>query len=177
MDAWVVATGAAGATPLLTVDRDSFDATIAGFGPEARQWCEANAFTGESGRFLALPGTGGAVRAILAGCDRRDAVFTLSSLPVRLPEGRYALDPRGLTLDAGDVALGWALGAYQFKRYRKPVRPPAQLVVDAATVARSAAMAAAVYQVRDLINTPTEDLGPAELAQAVHTLADRHGAT
>ncbi len=177
MDAWVIAANAAGATPLLCVDRESFSTTIDSFGAHARRWCEANAFAGEGGRFLALPDADGGTLAILAGCERRDPVFTLASLPVRLPEGRYALDPRGVVLDAGDVALGWALGAYQFNRYRKPARAPAQLVIDAATAARSAAMAAAVYQVRDLINTPTEDLGPAELAGAVRALAERHGAT
>ena len=177
MDAWLIAANATDATPLVCADRENFDTTIATFGAQARRWCEANAFAGEAGRFLALPNTDGGTLAVLAGCDRRDPVFALASLPVRLPEGRYALDPRGVALDPADVALGWALGAYQFKRYRKPARAPAQLVIAAATAARSAAMAAAVYQVRDLINTPTEDLGPAELADAVRTLATQHGAT
>ena len=176
MDAWVIAANAADATPLHAVDRESFDTTIGAFGAEARRWCAANAFAGEAGRFLALPGADGGVLVVLAGCDRRDPVFALASLPVRLPEGRYALDPRGLALDAGDVALGWALGAYQFTRYRKPVRVAAQLVIDPAIAQRSASMAEAIYHVRDLINTPTEDLGPAELGQAVRALAERHDA-
>ena len=178
MDAWVIAANAADATPLLGVDRENFEATVSTFGAEARRWCTANAFAGEAGRFLALPAADGGALAVLAGCDRRDPMFALASLPVRLPEGRYALDPSGgLALDGGDVALGWALGAYQFNRYRKPARAPAQLVIDAATAKRSAPMAEAIYHVRDLINTPTEDLGPVELAGAVRTLAERHGAT
>jgi len=106
-----------------------------------------------------------------------DSVFGLASLPVRLPEGRYVLDTRGFALNASDLALGWALGAYQFTRYRKPARAPARLVVDATTAAHVAPMAQAIYHVRDLINTPTEDMGPADLAGAVRALAERQGAS
>jgi len=174
MHAWTTTT--ADAIPLIPVDRDHFAAVVTAFGDEARRWCAANAFAGEPGRFLALPGNDGSVHAVIAGCDARDPMFGLSSLPVRLPEGIYALDTRGLALDAGDVALGWALGAYQFTRYKKPARVPAQLVVDASTAARMAPFAHAITQVRDLINTPTEDMGPVELAAAARALAERHGA-
>ena len=176
MDAWSIAGNADGATPLIALDRERFDAVVSALGDSARRWCATNAFAGQAGHFLALPGADGAATALLAGCDPRDPLFGLASLPVRLPEARYALDPRGLALDADRVALGWALGAYRFTRYRKPVRASAQLVVDAAVAARTAPMANAIYQVRDLINTPTEDMGPAELAGAVRMLAERHGA-
>ncbi|MFI4969781.1 MAG: leucyl aminopeptidase family protein, partial [Lysobacterales bacterium] len=176
MNAWVVSADAGDAIPLLAVDRGNFPTLVDGLGAQAKRWCAANGFAGEAGRFLALPGTDGSACAVLAGCDRRDPVFGLASLPVRLPEGRYALDPRGLDLDIGDAALGWALGAYQFTRYKKPTRAPAQLVVDAATAARVAPMVEAIQQVRDLINTPTEHMGPVELSAAVRALAERHGA-
>ena len=177
MNAWITTADAAGATPLIAVDHENFAAVIDQFGAEARRWCDANAFAAEAGRFLALPGSDGAVRAVLAGCDRHDALAGLATLPLRLPVGRYALDARGLALDAGDVALGWALGAYRFDRYRTAARAPAQLVVDDTTARRVSPMVEAVQRVRDLINTPTEDMGPAELAGAVRALAERHGAT
>ncbi len=177
MNAWVNPAEARDAIALLAVDRETFATIVAAFGEAAQRWCAANAFAGESGRFLALPGADGAPLAMLVGCDRNDAIFSLASLPPRLPEGRYVLDARGLALDAGDAALGWALGAYRFTRYRNPTRAPAQLVVDAATSARIAPLVEAIFQVRDLINTPTEDMGPAELGQAVRKLAERHGAS
>ncbi len=176
MDAWIDPARAAQATPLLAVDRDNFVAVAELFGAHARRWCAANGFAGEPGRFVAIPGPDGNPAAVLAGCDRRDALFGLASLPSRLPQGDYALDPRGLALDAGHVALGWALGAYQFTRYKKPSRMAARLVVAADTAAQVLPLAEAAFQVRDLINTPTEDMGPAELAAAVRALAERHGA-
>jgi leucyl aminopeptidase len=176
MDAWSMTKDADGATPLIAVDRANFAAVADALGATVRRWCAANGFAGEAGRFVLVPDADGAAGVVLAGCDAREGVFALASLPPRLPEGRYALDARGLALDAGDVALGWALGAYQFTRYRKPARKPAQLVIDDAVAARVEALAAAAYQVRDLVNTPTEDMGPAELAGAVRALAERHGA-
>lgn len=181
MDAWIVAdtapdANAPAAIPLLAVDRESFPAVAVALGETAQRWCTANDFAGEAGRFVTLPDASGAAAAVLAGCDRRDALFALASLPQRLPEGRYALDARGLALDAGEVALGWALGAYRFTRYKKPSRRPAQLVVAADVAQRTTPLAEAIFQVRDLINTPTEDMGPAELAGALRALAQRHGA-
>jgi len=177
MHAWIDAADAPEAIPLLAVDKDNLDAVCGLFGPEVRRWCAAHAFAGDNGRFVLVPGKDGAPAAVLAGCDRRDPLFALASLPLRLPEGDYALDARGLALDPVQVALGWALGGYQFDRYRKALRKPARLAVDAETAHDATPQADAIRRVRDLVNTPTEDLGPAELAGEVRRLAERHGAS
>ena len=176
MHAWITSAGSTGATPLIAVDREHLASACAALGADAAPWCAANGFGGEAGRFLMLPDAGGGVRAVLAGCDRRDPTLALAWLPLRLPEGLYAPDARGIAFDAADLALGWALGAYQFTRYKAPARAPAQLVVAAEDAARVAPLADAITRVRDLINTPTEDMGPAELAGEVRALAERHGA-
>jgi leucyl aminopeptidase len=73
-----------------------------------------------------------------------------------------------------DVALGWALGAYRFTRFKPAKRGPARLVppdgFDASPVA-------AIWRARDLINTPANHLGPAELAAAVQEVGAAHGAS
>ena len=175
--AWIDAADASAAIPLFAVDKENLDAVCALFGAEVRRWCSAHAFAGEAGRFVLVPGKDGAPAAVLAGADRRDPLFALASLPLRLPEGDYALDARGLALDASQAALGWALGSYQFDRYRKTMRKPARLVVDAAVDKSATPLVDAIMRVRNLVNTPTEDLGPAELAAEVRQLAEQHGAT
>jgi len=177
MHAWVDAADAPSATPLLAVDKDNLDSVCALFGPEVRRWCASHAFGGEAGRFVLIPGKDGAPSALLAGVDKRDAIYGLASLPFRLPEGDYTVDVRGLALDDAQIALGWALGSYQFTRYKKATRKPARLVVDAEARARAQPIADATFKVRDLVNTPTEDMGPEQLANEVRDLADRHGAT
>src|SRR5512144_990909 len=99
MHAWVDAAETRTATPLLAVDKDNLDAVCALFGAEVRRWCTAHAFAGEPGRFVLVPGKDGAAAAVLAGCDKRDALYGLASLPLRLPDGDYAVDARGLALD------------------------------------------------------------------------------
>jgi leucyl aminopeptidase len=93
-----------------------------------------------------------------------------------LPAGTYRLEnPQGLATAA---ALGWALGCYAFVRYRPAKRRPADLVwPEGADRAAVQSAAAATEMVRDLVNTPAADLGPAELEALVGELAGRHGAT
>ncbi len=176
MHAWTPAAAATNALPLIAVDRNQLAASLDALGSNARSWVEANAFRADAGSFLALPDAAGGISAVLAGCDPQQGPFALATLPRRLPPGDYRLDPRGLALDAEDAALGWALGNYRFARYRTPAAPAARLVVDADIIARVTPLADAACRVRDLVNTPTEDMGPAELAGAVRALAERHAA-
>ena len=73
--------------------------------------------------------------------------------------------------------LGLVLGGYQFTRYGKKagtrIRVASAPGADYAHVCR---VADAVFLVRDLVNTPTNDLGPDELELAVRRLAKAHKA-
>ena len=75
--------------------------------------------------------------------------------------------------DQRAAALGWALGAYQFTRYRAATRAPASLAVPAADLAPLQQLIDATALVRDLVNTPTEDMGPEQLADAVQARRPR----
>ncbi len=164
------------ATPLTVVDRAHLPVVLERLGEAARRWCAAQGFTGAAGSFVALPGANGAIERVLAGSDAADPVFALAALPPCLPVGDYALDPLGLPLDPAQAAFGWALGAYRFNRYRKAAREPARLALDATVAQQARPLVEAAFQVRDLVNTPTEDLGPAELSAVVRALAERCGA-
>ena len=80
----------------------------------------------------------------------------------RLPGGRYAL-PKGMAKETAEAAaLGWAMGCYRFDRYKQAAQPTPQLVLPGSVDKKSVAeMAASLYLVRDLINTPASDMGPA----------------
>ena len=73
--------------------------------------------------------------------------------------------------------LRWPLrvGAYRFTRYRKAEGRKVTLdlpqSVDREDLER---VVEAVTLTRDLINTPANDMGPAELEEAVRALAARH---
>ena len=117
-----------------TVDMAGMAAAEERLGPVHKQWLVSTAFRPTPGAVLVLPDVKGTISRILVGVDRADPIAALGSLPTRLPEGLYELADEGVIEDRDLLALGWALGAYRFDRYRTRARPTAQLVVDAATL-------------------------------------------
>lgn len=141
------------------------------------RWVKATGFEAEPGRHLMLPGEDGRPGGVLLGVEERPDIWSWGGLPLALPEGRYRVVSGGAPERATRAALGWGLGGYQFTRYRKAKRKPAELVwPDAADRAAVERAIAATFLVRDLVNTPAEDMGPAELAAASQKLARTHGA-
>jgi leucyl aminopeptidase len=141
-----------------------------------RSWLDENRFDGSPGSVCLLADEHGKLARVIVGVDRQDALSALAALPMTLPQGEYALAADGVALDPQLAALGWALGAYQFTRYRKAKRAPATLAVDAKTLAALEPLIEATSLVRDLVNTPTEDMGPKHLADAVKQLGKAHKA-
>ena len=173
--------GGRAATAVIAVDPKALASVARTLGKGAASWIKASGFGGEAGRFCLVPDAQGQLCAVLVGISRADDIYTLSTLPQSLPGGNYRLgispqDPAGIVLNPQRAALGWGLGAYRYTRYRKPARAPAQLVVDRATLRAVASSLKGIYRVRDLVNTPTEDMGPAELAAEIRQLAKAHGA-
>ena len=156
-------------------------AAISGTLPaQARQFASANDFTAKPGKCLTLPSPDGQIAQVLFGLENatgksRD-LFRPGVLPGLLPPGvyRFANAPHDTRL----AALAFALGSYRFGRYRKASKPDVRLVppegVDVADIMR---MAEAATLARDLINTPSNDMGPEELALAAQALATRFGAS
>ncbi|WP_434616159.1 leucyl aminopeptidase family protein [Azospirillum sp. B2RO_4] len=146
---------------------------LAGQSPAVASWVKAVGFTGEAGSTVFLPGPDGAVAHVLAGVSAVDDLWAFAGLPASLPAGSYRIDAAMDARAATRAALGWALGSYRFSRYRKPPEKGfANLVwpaeADHGEVERAAT---ATWMVRDLVNTPACDMGPAELAQAAQDLA------
>jgi leucyl aminopeptidase len=159
--------------PITIISAPEWEKTRGGLSAAARAWCEANGFKAQPGRSLCVPGDAGAIEQVLVG--RPDDGLALSKLCRTLPEGRYRL--QGPAADAQLIALGWCLEAYGFGAYGKPQQPLAKLVCPQG-VDRPAVLSAAraSYLVRDLVNTPASDMGPAELEAAVRQVARAHKA-
>jgi leucyl aminopeptidase len=166
-------------TPITFVTKSTLDSVTAHLGPTERQFAKASAFTGKPGQYLGLPDSKGALTHVLFGLEDATAEwhdpFRAGQLPGLLPSGvyRFANAPHDLRL----ATLAFALGSYKFSRYRKTKLSGAKLVppdgVDISDISR---MAEAATLARDLINTPSNNMGPDELADAAKTLADRFGA-
>ena len=177
MHAFIETRRAAKAIALTAVTKATLRAIASRLGKSAANWIAASGFDASPGTFCLLPDAQGNVKRVLAGIAAPGDLYALAALPFKLPEGSYRLDCMGLALDNERAALGWGLGAYCFARYRKAARASAKLALEPATLRSIQARLEASVRVRDLVNTPTEDLGPAELAAEVAALATTHGAT
>jgi leucyl aminopeptidase len=134
------------------------------------------------GELRLLPGPGGVSGAVVGlGTEkaRRRTRFGLAKAFAALPAGDWHLDGPLSEAQADEAALAALLCQYRFDRYRpgKAEKPQARIKPPAGVeAARFAAMAEGEFLTRDLINTPAQDMGPAELEQAARDLAARHGA-
>lgn len=163
--------------PLELIRKAELSAWLDGAEPAAAAWVRGTGFTAEPGAVALLPGEGGRLARALVGVPDRLDLWSLAGLPGSLPKGSYVLPDRLDGREATAAAIGWALGCYQFTRYRKSTKEFAHLVMPAGADRQAVErVVTATALVRDLVNTPAEDLGPPELAQAAEKLADEFGA-
>jgi leucyl aminopeptidase len=161
--------GKSQATPIWFVHTGNFDSVSRDIGERGRTFVAAAGFEAKPGRLMLLPATDGT----LADENEIDR-FRPGQLSGQLPPGtyRFANAPH----DSRLAALAFALGAYQFARYRKADARNVRLVVpegvDGEDLSR---IAEGVTLCRDLTNTPSNDMGPAELEAAGRALAKEHG--
>ncbi|MDE3140778.1 MAG: leucyl aminopeptidase family protein [Pseudomonadota bacterium] len=164
------------AVPIESLDAAALPACRKRLGAAQRRWLQASGFDARAGSVLLLPDADGGLARVLVGVDREEPLWALAALAQGLPEGDYALAAEGVLADTRLAALGFALGAYRYARYRKASRAPARLVVAPALRVELQPLLDAATQVRDWVNTPTEDMGPADLAAAARALGKTHGA-
>lgn len=165
----------AAATPVHAIDRDGLAKLSL---PETtRRWFAATGFKAAPDSHCLVPAADGGVAEVWAGVRSASHPWGLAALPRTLPPGRYRLGDAGLALEPQAAAFSWELGSYVFDLYKPAKRAAAELVLaPSAEATRGLLLAGAVASVRDLVNTPAEQMGPGHLAQAVAMVAQQHGA-
>lgn len=163
----------ADALPIHLVAKDGLES--AGLAPEILAWANANGFAGEAGKVLAVPGANGRLAGALFGTGQSESGLAFGALARNLPQGawHFAAQPSHPEL----AALGVALGGYTFTRYGKKSGREVRLALpEGVDATRVNHMVESIFLVRDLVNTPTNDMGPSALEAAVRKLASVHGA-
>ncbi len=167
------------AVPILFVTARNFAEATKILDARELVFVKAAGFEGKPGKHLIVPNEAGKLACVLFGLEQADDpakdLFRPGALVGLLPPGtyRFANAPHHARLGA----LAFALGSYQFARYRKAQTRDVRLVVpdgvdgeDLSRIVEASTLA------RDLINTPSNDMGPAELEEAARALAKQHGA-
>jgi len=150
--------------------------------PQAVTWVNSTEFKAKLGSTALIPNADGGLDQVLFGwgteAARQRGRFHFGALAGKLPAGTYTLASGLSGQDLVEAALGWLLEGYRFHRYVSGKPPRAALVApDGLDAARLEYIAAGAFTAQDLINTPTNDMGPEQLHAAFEALAARFGAS
>jgi leucyl aminopeptidase len=166
--------------PLWLLYEHEIDAWRAAQPPTIAQWTILQNFKGEKHRVVLLPDSDGTLKGAVGGLGRRQGPLSLwhaAGFIERLPSRRFRLAQEWSAEDATQLCLGFAYGAYRFDRYRPAKCEPASVEAPPNADVRFVTLASeSLRMARDWINTPAQDLGPAQLAAGARALAERHRA-
>ncbi|CAM3356794.1 leucyl aminopeptidase family protein [Asticcacaulis taihuensis] len=164
---------------LIALFEEEAAAAIAALKPAQAKFLTAKSFTGKAGSLIVLPEESGCRAWFGLGARKNYTPMTFRALPSQLPKGLWALQ-HDAELDAHSIHVAWGLGAYSFTRYKSGSTPSEvrldDSALDEATKTAVAREVRAHNLVRDLVNTPTNDMGPAEIEAEARRIAGAHGA-
>ena len=163
------------AVPIHLVNKDSLPGLLKTLNTQQRAALAAQKFTGGGYEHAVVPD--GDSWFAIGGVADPDSLssWCMAKLAEVLPAGTY----RRADGEPGSALLGWVTGQYRFDRYRSEPDPPGPRILltkQAKAIAPALAEAGATALVRDLVNTPAEDMGPAELEAVAERLAKAHAA-
>jgi len=157
------------------VNKDGFEAFAKGLTPGQRAALVAQKFEGGGYQFAIV--SEGDSFFVVSGVANPESLssWCLAKLAEELPEGTYRLAAG----DPGPAMFGWVTGQYRFTRYKsedKSQGPRILLTGQVGQIGGYVAEAQAECLIRDLVNAPPEDMGPAALEAECEKLAKAHKA-
>ncbi|MBA2653881.1 MAG: leucyl aminopeptidase family protein [Gammaproteobacteria bacterium] len=164
--------------PIHTIITKEFNSWLKKQTAVVKNWVSVTSFSAKPGTVCYLGNQMGDVQAILLGIADAQDVWSLGYLPTILKAGVYSIEKQYDPSVVDLAAIAWGLGHYRFCRYRSDVvsYDAKLLLPGSCDYAHIESSVKATYLVRDLINTPTEDLGPAQLAEISCNVAEEFGA-
>lgn len=149
--------------------------------PTQRTWLTATGLKGTPGSHAVIPAEDGRIACVVVARGTQEARartrFALGAVAAAVPGGTYRLDDSLGPDDRAEAALGWLLAGYRYDRRKDAAAAtaPGLVTPDGIDRRRIESIAAGECLTRELINTPANDMGPAELEAAARALAVRHG--
>jgi leucyl aminopeptidase len=163
--------------PLVPLDSEGLEKWKSAAAGAQVRWVESSGFTAAPGQLCPLADGEGSIASYLFGMAEDGYLYQMADLPGRLPGGTYRLASEWDASQRSQAALGWGLATYSFNRYKKGNgNERRDLVLDDDISARVRSLLEAQLLVRDLVNTPPEDMGPEELEDVVRLVAERFDA-
>lgn len=156
--------------PILTHQLEKYLNTLT---PKNKRWVTACGFKARSGETCFIHDGKGGLSSVLLGMKEKTDTEAFAKSVNKLPVAEYVLSSKY----SKAAALAWGRAQYRFARYKKKSTQQRVLFVKKKDKHEINASIEAISLVRDLINTPAEDMGPGELADIMLGLAKRFDAT
>ena len=162
--------------PRVPLDKQGLELWLQDISPAQQDFMKASGFSAKPGQVCAVPLEAGGIGGWVFGVQADGWLGQLTSIFSKLPEGNYRLQCDWDREQRLQASLGWGLAAYRFDRYKAAGGGQPRLVLEDNVDQDVRRLLDAQCMVRDLVNTPTEDMGPRQLAEAAEQLAARHDA-
>ncbi len=161
------------------IDADGFEAFVKSLSAGQRASLKGQKFEGAGYQVGIVPDGDGFFAVGGVANPKELSSWCLAKLAEDLPEGTYRLAGDAAETGAGPAMFGWLTAQYSFTRYREDENAAGPRILLTKQVGRIPALMAeaeAEMLVRDLVNTPAEDMGPAALEAEFEKLAKTYGA-
>ncbi|HHL32698.1 MAG TPA: leucyl aminopeptidase family protein [Oceanospirillales bacterium] len=165
------------AVAIIAVSLDNYKKWLSAEDDNTKNTTKLYGFGKKIGESLCLLNSEGTLAKVICMVSGTNNFHDFSRLPNILPTGDYYLNSNDNDLINACI-IGWGMGAYVFDRYKSKSKKKATLQVENlhSKYPRAVETVNAIRLVRDLINTPADDMGPTELAIAAASIAEKHGA-
>ena len=159
------------AVKIIPVKKNGFKKWTDAQAVSVKKWIKTVGFDGAAGNTCLIPNNNGSLGKVLWGVSDIPNIWDSGSLARDLPHGTYTFEGVNDAKTSTLAALGWGLGAYRFDKYKNPLTLKTRLQWPSACDRKIVEQTLeAIFLVRDLINTPAEDMGPSELEKSARTL-------
>jgi leucyl aminopeptidase len=165
------------AIPIQLLDAERFETWLKEQAENIRALVKAQKFSGKDQELIILPGDKPSVWGVALGVKSFGTLgcWSLAKAADTLPEGVYRLVDHAPC----DAALGWLLGQYRFEDYlseKTSIGARILLTNEPGKIPGIVMQAQGTAMVRDLVNRPAADLGPAQLLSEAEAIAIEHKA-
>ncbi len=164
------------AIPVHLIKSSDWNSVAESLDPALRLFAEAQKFEANSGQIVIMPTSDGNIGSVLFGLGKADSPLAIATLSNKLPEATYEIAAAPANWPVSWTAAGWADGAYRFDRYVVKKATPPRLLLSEEAFNAADREAAAVNMLRNLVNTPAEDMGPDRIEAEVSSLAATYNA-
>lgn len=163
---------------IIPLSSNDYEAFINNLSVRDKNIIEYNGFKGQAGKIFNLYNDEGKIEKIIFGIGEKLNANIFGALSKNLSDGDYELEYEfSNEVEETNSYISFMLGAYNFDKYKSSTEKKIQIIIKNQNIIEKISIISnAIFMGRDLINTPTNDMGVSALAKFAKELANKHNA-